>query len=927
MIRSRLSNFVILLCGLLVAYTLAMNIPSVGVINRFGGQAVLWIVLISLTLVFGVLLTEGEFGVAHVIGITAFLTISPMAQPLLLWAIAIGGIVGGVLLVGRQELALRRRATIRTAGSVVIICARLTLSLFAAGKVYDLLGGTRPLRPPLADKFVPLMAFAVLYTALYLVIFLLEAYIESRSIRRLLRENWLLVGAMLIVPLPFGILSAVVISLTPSSLYIFSVGVLLATVGLYRFSRARHQLQTQLDEQQSLTAVSQALQSDLNLDSLLYAIYNQVLQLLHPNQFVTALYERNTQHLSFPLVMQNGQAIKNYSEDSDSTFLGRVLRQQLPLLVNQDAGGQSNSYSWLGVPLLARGHLLGAIVVRSDDPQRLFSEDDKRLLIIVATSASVAIDNAQLYEQQSLRATRMTALTRALPLLTGTLSLDAVQQTIVAAASDMLQADGVALYVRSEDEKLPMKLVASTGLNQADETLSPDEIVKLEGKAKYMGLDLVINNQRLGGLAFFFNEGHVYDEEDTPIALTFSAQAAQAIQNAQKYTTTDRALERQIRQVTETRDRLQVILDTMTEGILMIDPDGLVAMANPRVDLLGLKAEELLGHRLDVLLETPQLELAERMGFASDQKVRDLLKTLHAPENWSKIEPLSYTVTEDGEERYVERNIILVQGAGGKMLGMMLVFSDETEARELMQMRSDLSNMIVHDLRSPLTAVTTGLKLMRDIVPLDSPYRPTVVTTTETSQRAIRKMLVRVDSLLDISRLDSGVLTLETQPTDLATLADSICVELSPLAQELEVTLTTDISDETPALDADPDKVERVLQNLVDNALKFCPAGGKVTIRTHQPEKDEQGERFVRIDVTDSGPGIPDEDKTRVFDRYAQMKGRRGRRRGSGLGLTFCRLVVEAHGGRIWIEDNPGGGSIFAFTLPVAEADEVDKVD
>ncbi len=926
MIRSRLSNFVILLCGLLVAYTLLMNIPSAGAINRFGGEAVLWVTLIISTLLFGVLLTEGEFGAVHVIGITAFLTIMPLAQPLLLWSTAIGGVIGGILLVGRQEFALRRRATIRTAGSVVIICARLTLSLFAAGKVYDLLGGTHPLLPPLADKFVPLLAFAVLYTGLYLVIFLLESYIEYRSIRRLLRENWLLLAALLIIPLPFGILSAVVISQTPSSLYIFSVGVLLATVGLYRFSRARHQLQTQFDEQQSLTAVSQALQSDLNLDSLLYAIYNQVLQLLHPNQFVTALYERNKQELRFPLVMQNGQNIKNYSEDTDKSFLGRVLRQQLPLLINHDVGGQSKLHSWLGVPLLARGRLLGAIAVRSDDPQRLFSEDDKRLLMIVATSASVAIDNAQLYEQQSLRATRMTALTRTLPLLTGTLSLEAVQETIVASASDMLQADGVALYMRNEDEKLPMQLVASTGLTQADETLSPDEIVKREGKANYIGLDLVVNNQRLGGLAFFFNEGHVYDEEDTPVALTFAAQAAQAIHNAQKYTTTDQALEQQIRQVTETRDRLQVILDTMTEGILMIDPDGQVAMANPRVDLLGLKAEELLGEKLDTLLEKPQLELAERMGFDSDQKVRDLLKMLRVPESWPKIDSFSYTITDKGEERYVERNVILVQGAGGEILGMMLVFSDETEARELMQMRSDLSNMIVHDLRSPLTAVTTGLKLMRDIVPLDSPYRPTVVMTTETSQRAIRKMLVRVDSLLDISRLDSGVLTLETQPTDVATLADSICVELSPLAQELEVTLTTDISDETPALDADPDKVERVLQNLVDNALKFCPAGGKVMIRTHQPEKNSQGERFVRIDVSDSGPGVPDEEKQRLFDRYAQMKGRRGRRRGSGLGLTFCRLVVEAHGGRIWIEDNPGGGSIFAFTLPVAEADTVDKV-
>jgi len=456
-------------------------------------------------------------------------------------------------------------------------------------------------------------------------------------------------------------------------------------------------------------------------------------------------------------------------------------------------------------------------------------------------------------------------------------------------------------------------------------TLTPDDIVQREKKATYLGLDLVVGNERLGGLAFFFNEGNTYDEDDAPIALTFASQAAQAIHNARKYTITDKALERQVHQVTETRDRLQVILDTMTEGILMIDCEGTVTLANPRVDLLGLDAKILLGQLVETLLEKPDMDFAERMGFESDQKVRNALKSLRAPESWSLNEPHSYTVTHDDEERHIERNIILVKSASDAVLGMMLVFSDETEARELTQMRTDLSNMIVHDLRSPLTAVTTGLKLLRDIIPQESPYHPTVVTTTETSQRAIRKMLVRVDSLLDISRLDSGALSLDTEPTDMATVADSVCIELSPLAQELEVKLTADINDEIPALDTDPDKVERVLQNLVDNALKFCPAGGEVTIRAHQPEPDADGERFVRIDVSDSGPGIPDEYKTRIFDRYAQMKGRRGKRRGSGLGLTFCRMVVEAHGGRIWIEDNPGGGSVFSFTLPVAEASEVES--
>ncbi len=918
--RTNLSYLIVLLCGVLTGFTLLTNLPNGEMVARYGWQAVLWVVLIALTLMFGVLLSEGEFSAVHVFGITAYLSTSQPAEPLVLWSVALGAIIGGALLLSRKhDSGLRRRLTIRTTSSVVMICARITLSLLVAGRVYDALGGIRPLVPPLGELAVPLLTFTLLYTLLYALIFLLETYVEQRSIRSLWNDNRVLLLAMLTIPLPFGVLSAVVISLTPSSIIVFSIGALLATLGLYRFSRTSHQFQKQLDEQRSLIAVSQALQSDLKLNSLLYAIYNQVVQLMHTDQFVVALYRRGSEQLRFPLVMQNGQAVKDYHENTTNSALGRVLRQQLPLLIEHDAAGSTNWHSWLGVPLLAGGRLLGAIAIRSDDPLQPFSEDDKRLLSIVATSASVAIDNAQLYEHQSAQAARMAALNRTLPLLTGTLALDTVQQTIVAAASDMLLSDGVALYLRAEDVKLPMQLVASTGLMQANETLLPDEIVKREGKATYWGLDLVVGNERLGGLAFFFNEGNSYDEDDMPIALTFAAQAAQAIHNAQQYTSTDQALEQQVKQVTETRDRLQVILDTMREGIALIDREGTVALANPRVNLIGLQSSELLGKQIAELLDIPDLDVAEHMGFESDQKLLNLVKTLRASESWTINEPVSYTVTLDDEVRHIERNIIPVEGTGSEILGALLVFSDETEARELMQMRADLANMIVHDLRSPLTAVTTGLKLLRDIIPPENSLRPTVVSITETSQRAIRKMLVRVDSLLDISRLDSGFLALETEPTDVATLADSVCVELSPLAQELEVTLTTDISDETPALDADGDKVERVLQNLVDNALKFCPAGGSVTIRTHLPENDSSGERFVRIDVSDSGPGIPDDYKVRLFDRFVQVKGRRGTRRGSGLGLTFCRLVVEAHGGKIWIEDNPGGGSIFAFTLPVAD--------
>jgi NtrC-family two-component system sensor histidine kinase KinB len=133
------------------------------------------------------------------------------------------------------------------------------------------------------------------------------------------------------------------------------------------------------------------------------------------------------------------------------------------------------------------------------------------------------------------------------------------------------------------------------------------------------------------------------------------------------------------------------------------------------------------------------------------------------------------------------------------------------------------------------------------------------------------------------------------------------------------VDLTVDVPETLPFLNLDGEKIERVLLNLVDNAIKFTPSGGKVCIRAYPPGTFGVSPGFVRVEVCDTGPGVPDEFKERLFDRFAQLDGQRGRRRGTGLGLTFCRLAVEAHGGLIWIEDQSHGGAVFAFSLPVAD--------
>jgi len=247
----------------------------------------------------------------------------------------------------------------------------------------------------------------------------------------------------------------------------------------------------------------------------------------------------------------------------------------------------------------------------------------------------------------------------------------------------------------------------------------------------------------------------------------------------------------------------------------------------------------------------------------------------------------------------------------GGLVGWMITVRDVTEERELQHIRDDLTSMIVHDLRSPLTAILSGLYLLREMTPIADQNEITGEALTAAEQ-SCRKLLDLVNSLLDISKMEAGRMELVRRPTDLAKLVANTFDQLAPLAKDGDIALTRHIEGDCQVL-ADDDKISRVLTNLVDNALKFTPPGGTVTVQV-EPMPDQA--EFVRCAVRDTGPGISPEHLERIFDRFVQAPSGGGARPGTGLGLTFCKLVIEAHGGRIWVESKGSEGSTFYFTLP-----------
>lgn len=226
-------------------------------------------------------------------------------------------------------------------------------------------------------------------------------------------------------------------------------------------------------------------------------------------------------------------------------------------------------------------------------------------------------------------------------------------------------------------------------------------------------------------------------------------------------------------------------------------------------------------------------------------------------------------------------------------------------AQAAIRARDEMLSIVAHDLRSPLAAAQVGASLLAGQVPEER--RQASQKTADAIHRSIRLATRLVDDLLDVARIEAGKLGLDLREVSPEVIAYHAVESYLPLATGVSVQLEVNVAAGLPTLLADEERIQQVLGNLLNNAIKFTPAGGRITIVAQQ-EGDE-----IRFAVTDSGPGIPADHLPRVFDRFWQS--RSADRRGAGLGLAIAKGIVEAHGGHIWAESVSGKGSTFSFTL------------
>ena len=341
------------------------------------------------------------------------------------------------------------------------------------------------------------------------------------------------------------------------------------------------------------------------------------------------------------------------------------------------------------------------------------------------------------------------------------------------------------------------------------------------------------------------------------------------------------------------RARLAAVLDQMTDGVIIANPEGFVQFANPAAEKLF--GGELLNRSVSETMRHHQLIHAWQTSQNNDEMQ---VETVELP---NRRQFLQLVVIPD---RYTPG-------------GSLLLVQDLTRVRRLETVRRDFISNISHELRTPLASLKALTETLQDGALSDPEAAPRFLGRMVTEVDALTQM---AQELLDLSRIESGQVDLSLKPVAPKKLLTSAAERMRLQTERAGLSLGIDCPPNLPKVSADEPRVEQVLVNLIHNAVKFTRPGGDVILLADivpapfPQEEGEAGEGVVRFAVKDTGMGIPADDVPRIFERFYRVdKSRAGG--GTGLGLSISRHLVESHGGRIWAESIEGKGSTFYFTL------------
>lgn len=396
--------------------------------------------------------------------------------------------------------------------------------------------------------------------------------------------------------------------------------------------------------------------------------------------------------------------------------------------------------------------------------------------------------------------------------------------------------------------------------------------------------------------------GDEFTRQDEYLLTTIAAQAALLLENAQLIAELQRRIDyaneelrKAYRELASEKAKVETLIDQMASPVIATDADNNIVLINDAAEeALGIRAGQAIGH--DAIAVIPVPAVAALFAVDLEQCGGRVVEELEVE-------------CEDGSMAVYQASLALVHGPDGQVMGKSLVMTDVTEFRELDRMKTDLISFVAHELNNPLSTIVGWASLCRRRL-RGGQYEQTE-HPLEIIERQARRTERLVQDFLNLARLEAGrPLDFQFEPiTNLAEIVQQV-IELEPRRRD-DHRFVVDIPTDLPPVYADRNKLEEVLTNLISNAVKYSPDGGTIRVSA-----EPDGE-WVRVSVSDEGVGIPPEHLRNLFEKFHRVPGEeRARVPGTGIGLYLCRQLVEGHGGRIWVDSQPGRGTTVHFTLP-----------
>jgi len=702
---------------------------------------------------------------------------------------------------------------------------------------------------------------------------------------------------------------------------------------------------------------------------VLYALGERLLDLTGADGCVISEWDRDTDQVTvtweaqkeaMPLVCRMYRAaehplVREVFLTQESAVLTADVSEAQPLLQERSA------QVLLLVPMVSRGQTVGLVELERKEA-RPFTPNEVRLAQALANQAATAIQNARLYEQirrfteeleqrveertrelaqalQDLTAERdrLDALYRIASQVASSLDVGQVLHRTLETVAQVTGADqGFILLIDTQTDTLvrraafgvpvhipisglPTRFRRGEGLagwvlahNRpaliSELSADPRWVPGPEGQEQKSGLAVPIGvaGETLGVMLLFSTTSGHFTEDHLRLVEAAAAQIANAVNNAALYDLIRQQAEdlgAMLKQQQVEAAKSQAILDGVADGVLFADASGRIILFNPAAErILEIPRQQAVGRSIREMLGLYGVEGR---------------KWLAALEDWA-THPADRTPEDFVAERLqLGDRVVSVHASpvirGTEYLGTVSVFRDITAEVEADRAKSEFISTVSHELRTPMTSIKgyADLLMLGMAGPLSDQQKHFIGIIRNNAER----MVALVNDLLDISRIESGRVQLDLRAVHIHEVVGQVVGTLQGRAQNKNIVLQVDVSENLPPVWGDSNRVAQILTNLISNAIQYTPPGGRVTISAHL-----NGD-MLEVSVTDTGIGISKEDQRKIFDRFFRADDPLVQETpGTGLGLPITASLVQMHGGQIWVESELGEGSTFTFTLPLATA-------